>query len=657
MKKPVDVTQRPIRLELRLALIMLLSLSLCEVSFRVLRDVEGIARVPFSRLYFYTMAPVLRIWEHFRNFAIDHLILAAICVVATYFVILLILRALLISWNRLKARVTGTYFSPEDLSFPMRKFDILKEIKRRPRGKHFVGLQPRRSLFGRWAWKPVYLTRQQKSMHRHVLGKTGSGKTQSVLWPSILQDMLDGKGVVVIDAKGSDENIITMKNLAVIAGRLAQLRIFALPAWNRPELFTHSYNMLYVRPRSGDDRGGDPVAVAERVFGVLPLGENEYYNTQARIMFTNLCKVLHATLERGKGKPFAVKDVATLLKCIGATGRNYENTFEATLSASSDTETVAEIRCQVARLGKDASKCFTGLIGALDNFLSPMVNAYDPDIVFEEVLEKNLLVYIQLPANLYPIQAPAMGRVFLADVQQEGSLRQVFRHERNQTPLSVVVDEFYNFADMGVIDSLNKLRDANVEYTLAHQSIADLELVSREFAAAVWDNTGTKDILNQDNPELCEKVSKSLGTHQVIEKTVRQEEGALLTSLTTGDASTKLVEAYRLHPNAIKNLQRCGQGYLSNDEGLRPIVYATLPPFRWNGPLKRKDQRTAVGHNIRLEESPAHDVRALTRESSGLSVSQLAGEVIPSTQWGPKPKPPAASRPVAAQCRRRPRAA
>jgi hypothetical protein len=46
--------------------------------------------------------------------------------------------------------------------------------------------------------------------------------------------------------------------------------------------------------------------------------------------------------------------------------------------------------------------------------------------------------------------------------------------------------------------------------------------------------------------------ARSIGTHQVRELTVRRKEGPLLTSLARGDASSKLVEAYRLHPNAIK---------------------------------------------------------------------------------------------------------
>ena len=100
--------------------------------------------------------------------------------------------------------------------------------------------------------------------------------------------------------------------------------------------------------------------------------------------------------------------------------------------------------------------------------------------------------------------------------------------------------------------------------------------------------------------ELCEKLAKSIGTEQRVEVTVRRQQGALFTSLTTGDASSKLVEAYRLHPNAIKSLARCGQGYLFNDEGLKPVCYGMLPPLEAHYRLTQKDQATAQG--LRLYE-------------------------------------------------------
>jgi hypothetical protein len=560
------------------------------------------------------LAPVLGRYLPLRGWVVAHPWLAGLLGVVVAVVAVLGTRWWLLFWhNEVKARLTGTYFSPEDAGFPAHEVPLLAEVKRRAPGTTFLGLEARPGLLG-WRWRPYAVTERQRSMHMHVLGKTGSGKSLSVLFPMALQDALDGKGLLVMDAKGSDENVRIMKAIAALSGRERELKVFALPAWNNPSVVSHTYNMLYVRPagaRGPEDAGGDVGAVAERVFAVLPLGDNEYYNTQAQVVFTNLCRVLHGMRdEAGRGLVFTMRDVAVALKGIGADG-GYAAALQHCLMHTTNREAAREVENQVARLGRDVHKTFSGVVGAVDKFLSPIVNAYAPDIIFEDVLESNGLVYVQLPGNLFKLQAPAMGKVMLQDVQQEGSLRQVFRASRNQRTFSVLVDEFYNFADLSIVDSLNKLRDANLHYTLAHQSIADLELVSKEFATAVWDNTRTKVILNQDNPVLCELVAKSIGTRQVVERTVRRQQGALFTSLATGDASSKLVETFRLAPNAIKALAPFGQGYCYfGGDNLAALAFGMLPQVAADYALPARRQDDAPG--LRLEERFLVGAKAVT---------------------------------------------
>src|SRR5260370_42412923 len=127
----------------------------------------------------------------------------------------------------------------------------------------FIGREPVRRFGLFWSSQPVYMTHRQKTMHRHVLGKTGSGKTLSVAFVGMLQDLLDRKGLVDMSAKGSDEEIGIIKGLVAIANRQAQLRVLSLPAWNRPDIFSHTNNMVYVRPPKPRGDGGDPMATAE----------------------------------------------------------------------------------------------------------------------------------------------------------------------------------------------------------------------------------------------------------------------------------------------------------------------------------------------------------------------------------------------------------
>ena len=146
---------------------------------------------------------------------------------------------------------------------------------------------------------------------------------------------------------------------------------------------------------------------------------------QAEVMFTNLCRLLHGLVDKdGTGIPFVLRDVSVCLKAVGNVG-GWARALDYCLSASLDREAAALIRAQVKQLDRDVLKAMSGLVGALDKFQSELVNAYDPDVILEDVLETNGLVYVQLPANLFRIQAPALGKVILMDVQQAGSLRQL----------------------------------------------------------------------------------------------------------------------------------------------------------------------------------------------------------------------------------------
>ena len=618
MTPPRPLPGGSVAVRLLLALFALAALPELCTRFLAAAEPEGPTAVVLRR----AMAPILGRYLPLRSFAVLHPFLVVGVGVTALTIALVTVRVLARLWfNEVRPRLAGTHFRAEPATFPLAKPDLMTLVAKRSAGETVVGVSPPQRLVGRW--RPVCLSERQRSAHRHVLGKTGSGKTQSVLFTALLQDVLDGKGVLFLDGKGSDENTQALLAMAKLAHRESAVRVFSLPAWNAPELFSHTYNLVHVTPRGPgpEKRGGDPAVVAERVFSVLPLGDNAFYNTQAKLAFTNLCRLLHGIVDdEWRGLPFTLRDLSVCLKGasallgqedelgegairarkrLGAKNDGWGAALLWCLSASKDQVARREIESQVRRLGRKVHETFSGLVGAIDCFDSPLVNAYAPDIVVEEVLEKDLITYVRLPGNMFKLQAPAIGRAVLSDVQQQGALRQVFRGERNQRAFSVVVDEFGRFADKQFVESLNQLRDANLQFTIAHQSLADLESVSREFAHAVWDNTRTKDVLSQDNPSLCEMLAKSIGTEQKLEHTVRREAGPLFTSVATQESSTRLVESYRLHPNRIKQLARSGQGYLYTDEGITPVCYPLFPPsLRARYGLARNDQSTARGLHL-----------------------------------------------------------
>lgn len=175
-----------------------------------------------------------------------------------------------------------------------------------------------------------------------------------------------------------------------------------------------------------------------------------------------------------------------------------------------------------------------------------------------------------------------------------------------QTPVYVYADEFYNFAYEGFIDGLNKLRDAHVSFLLAHQTFADLERVSKEFARGVWENARNKILLYQNDPLLAELVARSIGTKKDVEATNQRSVDMFMNSVATHNASTKEVDAYCFHPNRLKSL-KLGQAYLVQDANFFGLTLAEMPAVAPARPAAPKAQTPdGIGlHELFLDECVA----------------------------------------------------
>ncbi len=510
---------------LRAGLLSLVLLGVAEWEYRNLAS-GGALPGALPRPVALRMLLRLSTYGHWRNWLLDNAWLVVLGGLATALLVVLALRQVLLLSNRLTARVSGTAPREAPRTFPGTKVDVLRQIARRPAGHLFVGMTPKRTRLG-WRWKPVYLSAEQRSTHRHVIGKTGSGKTMSVLWPSVLQDALDGKGVLLMSGKGSDEELRTMKAIAALANRTDALRVFSLPAWNVPQLFTHTYNMLYVRPRTATSAGGDPVGDGTARLLRASHGRQRVLTRRTRRSCSPTC-VDSSTgwwTSGAMASHSVLRDVSVCLKAIGNVGR-WGRALQHCLDSSVERDVAEEIKAHIRQLDHDVLKTLSGLVGALEKYQSPIVNAYAPDIVFEDVLQSNGLVYVQLPANLFRLQAPALGKLILMDVQQEGSLRQVFRH--GTQPDAVLGRRGRVLQLRGPLHRRQPQQATRRPHRLHPRRTSPSRTSNwsrKQFATAVWDNTCTKDILHQDNPELCERIAKSLGTHRVLELTVRRRQG------------------------------------------------------------------------------------------------------------------------------------
>ncbi|MCC6811242.1 MAG: type IV secretory system conjugative DNA transfer family protein [Deltaproteobacteria bacterium] len=500
-----------------------------------------------------------------------------------------------------KKRATGAH------QFDLEALDLVDEVRALTRSKpakktktaepkrYFVGRGPRRAgwPFGTRSGQVVTLTDKQRTMHVHCMGQTGSGKSASVLLPLVLQDALAGKAIIVMDAKGSEENLNAITNIAAATGRLADLRVFSLPFPER----SNTYNPFWIEPRSGaNPKGGDPLALSERVFSVFKqeMAEPFYRNTN-EAFFRNAIRVLHGLNDKqGRSVAMNASDVLSFVQDRAV--------LDICLPQTTDRDAADDIDAQLKLLGPMGHQSFAGLQNLVQAYTtSPILNAYAPDIVLAEVLERKQIVYFQLPANFYGQLTQSIGKIVLQELQQAGARRQIDR-SLDQSPVGVFIDEFYNFAYPAFIESLNKLRDSNLQFFLAHQSLSDLERISKEYAAGIWDNTRTKIVLYQNNAQLCEQIAKSIGTYQTTKTTMRQSVGELAVKIDMGEQSVREVEEFRLHPNAIKGLAPVGQAYLIESNQHTPMNLAPLPARffeKWQNIVPPKRKPDASGLNLR----------------------------------------------------------
>lgn len=471
-----------------------------------------------------------------------------------------------------RTKKAGFYFAKRSYAMPQKDVRLQELILANPAPETQVVLG--RDLQDR----PVYLSDRERTMHTHCLGMTGCGKTKSVIEPMLFQDLMRGRGVVLIDAKASEENV--QRFLAMTAHpavrRYHEAKVFYLsPKYPH----TQTYNPVYLLPDS------DPQARAQMIFSTFePELDNSYYRGQAAQLIEPLIRLLASS-----GQQMILNDVTA---CVAN-----EEILAYALELGSDVKSKRDIKSQRVALGPKWGETFTGLLACLRRYDHPAVNSYDPDIVLENEIDRAGVVGFYLPANYYKQLSRYIGLLIFQHIQHIGALRQLDR-SRAQTPIYVYADEFYTFAYQGMIDALNKLRDAHIAFLLSHQSLADLQNVSMEFAAGVWDNTRNKIVLYQQNVELCETIAKALGTQKTIENTVRHSTDGFLNAVSMNEASAKEVDEYRLHPNRIKTL-KTGQGYLTRDNAFDGLNFGMIPDLPKVAPPTPK---RAAGQGLGLHQ-------------------------------------------------------
>ena len=366
----------------------------------------------------------------------------------------------------------------------------------------------------------VYLPDLVRARHVHILGATGSGKTEAVILNLIGQDVSRGYGAIILDAKGDSAFIQALRRMVPED----RLRIFDLGSEA-----SLSYDPL---------AAGNPFEAAQRLFSSLQWSE-EYYKSKALSALQRIFQVHHKKL----GKNPTLDDLHHYLE----TEQNYTSALNDSLYpvklASKDFAELSGLRDQLRGL----------TVGYLKTILSPVGL---PGVCLDDARIGKVL-YFRLQSLLSPQLVATIGKLvinhlnFIAGTAHRQESADITEFKM----LPVYLDEFASFACPEFADLISKARSAGLALHFSHQSIGDLTEVSPGFLSRITDNSATKIVLRINDPDSAEQMSRTFGTVLYQKATQRiTNTKDLDTAEVVGEGSQREAHQFRASPDLLKTL-------------------------------------------------------------------------------------------------------
>lgn len=443
-----------------------------------------------------------------------------------------------------------------------------------------------------WLW-----TDEVRVMQGIVVGMTGAGKT-TLLKNIITQDLMRRSGppgdrhkipMVIFDGKGDLAFFNELMPYIVRANRIGDLRLIN-PA--RPDL-SSLYNPFF----TPDD---DYMAQANMIFGSFNLHDPffakhqlNYLGDVVRILFyTGLRYNFHDVI-------VMLLDEAVLCEQIEKAAERLENDLHVTSQQRLNFETSVKNLRQSLK-DHDRVPKIQGLINEcmtfLDDDLSAITGQYDDLLSIDEVIDKELILFVSLNINKNTEPVRSLGKMLLQNIQLTVGKRYESEEERkrkNKPLFSVVMDEFAPFGYENFSQILNTARGTNTAFLFSMQSIPQLLKVGKGFKEDVTSAPNTKIVMRTQDEETARYFIHASAEQAVTRRTQsmvrhnffgweRFEKGLT--------ASEREEREYRAQDERVKNLP-LGQmqilmtdntkGTLHQHLHVRNPPDITLPGFEW----------------------------------------------------------------------------
>lgn len=352
----------------------------------------------------------------------------------------------------------------------------------------------------------VTLSDQHRLRHMHVIGATGTGKS-SLLLKSIVQDVEQGNGIMVLDPHGDliDE----------IIGHIPEDRIQDVVLVD-PSDYEYPIGLNLLSARSDAERvilSSDLVALFRR-----------FATTWGDQMTSVLANAINTILESKNGGTLI--DLRRLL-----VETSFRNSF---LQSVSDPNILYYWKNEFQLLRKNT---VAPILTRLDTFLRPRtvrnMMAQKEGLDFNDILARKKILLIKLAQGLIGEEnSYLLGTLFVAKLHQAAQARQNLAHEA-RTPFYFYIDEFQNFITPSMSAILSGARKYGLGLILAHQDLEQLSRRDSELASSVLSNPAIRVCFrcgDRDSAKLADGFSyfdstdlQSLGVGQSIVRVGRKD--------------------------------------------------------------------------------------------------------------------------------------
>jgi hypothetical protein len=351
-----------------------------------------------------------------------------------------------------------------------------------------------------WFWSDA--TRVMQSI---MFGATGSGKT-TLLKNIITQDVFRVAGspndphripMIIFDGKADKEFLSDVLPAIETAGRMRQLRVLDP---SQPDISAR-YNPFFSEHGLYQEH-------ANFIFESFDLKDDFFRGHQATYL-NDLVRVLAHTRRHFNIYDVLVlaldprvlnEQIAVARSCLDAEiGGNHQRRLNFEMSVRNlqqsfqDRERVPKIQ---------------GLLNELMTFLaddlSHITGAYHDLLSLDEVIDKELILFVSLNTNKNSKAVTALGRMLLQNLQLILGKRYENAPERrreNHPMVSVILDEFAPFAYSNFAQILQTARGTNTAFLFALQSLPQLMKVSRGFKDDVSSAPNTTMVLHTRDEE------------------------------------------------------------------------------------------------------------------------------------------------------------